>query len=239
MTLARDGWREMLIGVVVCGGLAALLARVWWPAAIVPAALGLFSLAFFRVPRRTIPSGAGLLVSPADGRVADITRLEHHADLGGAAVRIGVFLSVFDVHVNRAPCAARVRSVQYKPGEFLDARHPQCGERNEANTIVLEPTEPVPGPIVVRQIAGLIARRIVCRLEPGQAMARGALFGLIKFGSRTELIVPAEAGLEPAVAVGDKVRGGSSVLFRYAPPGAGVSSDARHRQDRAAAPATA
>src|SRR5262249_36763350 len=115
------------------------------------------------------------------------------------------------------PCDARVVRTEYKPGEFLDARHAQCGERNEANTIVLNPEAPIPGPIVVRQIAGLIARRIVCRLSAGQNVSRGELFGLIKFGSRPELIVPADRGLEPAVSIGQHVAGGTTILMRIQP----------------------
>jgi phosphatidylserine decarboxylase len=108
-----------------------------------------------------------------------------------------------------------VLSTQYCPGEFLDARHPECGIRNESNTLTIEPAE-FTGPFVVRQVAGLIARRIVCRVQTGDAVERGQLFGLIKFGSRTELIIPIDCGLEPAVQVGEHVKGGSTVLLRAA-----------------------
>lgn len=232
MTLARDGWREMAVITVVLGGATALLAVKFWPAAIVTALLWLAGLAFFRVPNRAVPDGRGLLVAPADGRITDITPLPHEPNIGGPALRIGIFLSVFDVHVNRSPCDARVVQTLYKPGEFLDARHPQCGERNEANTIVLAPDEPIPGPIVVRQIAGLIARRIVCRLATGQAVRRGELCGLIKFGSRTELIVPAERGLEPAVAIGQHVAGGATVLMRLSAPSDRDTGGRGHEEPR-------
>jgi phosphatidylserine decarboxylase len=152
------------------------------------------------------------MVAPADGRVTEITRLEAYEGIGRPALRIGIFLSVFDVHVNRSPCAGRVLSVRHQPGEFLDARHPECGIRNESNTVVINPVETT-GPIIVRQIAGLIARRIVCHLKPGDSVMRGQQFGLIKFGSRTELIVPLDSGLEAAVRIGQHVKGGATILM--------------------------
>jgi phosphatidylserine decarboxylase len=219
MTLARDGFKEMAISTIVLGGLAAaggwaaVTVSPWYLLFAAPlAALWGFSILFFRVPNRSIPTGAGLLVSPADGRITEISRIENDGFIGRPALRIGIFLSVFDVHVNRSPCAGRVVSTQYCPGEFLDARHPECGIRNESNTLVIAPHE-FTGPIVVRQVAGLIARRIICRVNPEDSVERGQLFGLIKFGSRTELIAPLDCGLEPAVRVGDHVKGGSSVLL--------------------------
>jgi len=238
MTLARDGFREMAIITALFGGATAILAIKFWPAAIVTGIVWLAGLAFFRVPNRRIPIGPGLLISPADGKVTDITPISHEPNIGGPALRIGIFLSVFDVHVNRSPCDARVVKTRYKPGEFLDARHAECGERNEANTIVLDPDAPMPGPIVVRQIAGLIARRIVCRLNPQQHIRRGELFGLIKFGSRTELIVPANRGLEPAVSVGQRVAGGATILMRLTSAASRETNHENRRKDRPeAAPA--
>lgn len=218
MTLARDGWKEMLLISLLAGGATVALAYYFWPAAIVTALLWLAGLAFFRVPSRRIPTDPDVLIAPADGTVTDITPLAHVAEIGGPATRIGIFLSVFDVHVNRSPCASRVVSARHQPGLFLDARDARAGEQNESTTIVLNPDAPLPGPIVVRQIAGLIARRIVCRLSPGQRLARGELFGLIKFGSRTELIVPADERLAPAVAVGQRVAGGATILMRLTVP---------------------
>jgi phosphatidylserine decarboxylase len=218
--IAREGLREMLISTAALGGAGAACATGgamvtgWaWAGAAVLWGLWLLSMAFFRDPRRAIPTGAGLLVSPADGRVTEIQRLEACEGIEGKALRIGIFLSVFNVHINRVPCAGRVVKVEHRPGEFLDARHPECGARNESTTILLEPSEGPGGAVIVRQVAGRIARRIVCHLRPGQQVERGERFGLIKFGSRTEVIVPADAGLEPAVRVGDTVRGGSTVLM--------------------------
>jgi len=220
MTLAREGLREMLLATCTLGvagaasAWAAAVSSAWFsPLAVGLLVLWAMALLFFRDPARAIPPGDDLLVSPADGRITEISRLERYDGIDGPAIRIGIFLSVFDVHVNRTPCAGRVLSTDYRPGEFLDARHPECGLRNEANTIFIEPAGELRGPIIVRQIAGLIARRIVCHLKVGDCVQAGQRFGLIKFGSRTELIVPADAGLEVKVRIDDHVSGGSSVLM--------------------------
>ena len=221
MTLARDGLREMAISTLTLGvgaGLAAWAgatgAPLWWALAAPLAALWVFTLAFFRDPHRVVPAEPGLLVSPADGTVTEVSRLERYDGLDGPALKISIFLSVFNVHINRSPCGGRVVKTDYRPGEFLDARHPECGVRNESMTILLDPEGAVPGPVVVRQVAGLIARRIICRAKPGDRLERGERFGLIKFGSRTELILPADETVQSAVRVGDTVKGGSTVLVR-------------------------
>jgi phosphatidylserine decarboxylase len=224
MTLARDGLREMILATLTLGASGGallwlgILDSAWYLAAALPIlAAWLFCLAFFRVPQRVIPSASGLIVSPADGRVTEVTSLPGYDGIDGPAVRIGIFLSVFDVHVNYIPCDASVVSIEHRPGTFLDARHPECGARNEANTLTLMPSD-LKGPIIVRQIAGLIARRIVCRARIGDRVRRGQRFGLIKFGSRAEVIAPIQTGLTAAVCVGERVRGGSSILFRLQQP---------------------
>lgn len=184
-----------------------------WPVAAVLAVAWLGGLAFFRDPERTVPSGSDLLVAPADGLVVETASLEHQDDLGGPARRISIFLSVFDVHINRSPCAGTVKSVQYKPGRFLDARNQDSGKLNEVNVVVIDAADGS-GPVVVRQIAGLIARRIVCDVKPGDVVAGGQRIGLIKFGSRTELVVPAGSAWTAAVKVGDRVRGGVTIMAR-------------------------
>lgn len=221
MSIARDGLREISaltiiwLGLTALSSWAALNQSPWfWALAAVFVGLWVFTIAFFRDPHREIPGGEGIFVSPADGKVTEITNLDHHELVKGPAIRISIFLSVFDVHINRSPCAGRVVDSQYKAGEFLDARHPECGVRNEANTIVIEPAEGIAGPVIVRQIAGLIARRIICRLAPGDRLERGQRIGMIKFGSRTELVVPASAGFTPAVRVGQYVKGGATVLMQ-------------------------
>lgn len=215
LPFARWGLAELqLMGwpLLALTCLAAWLAPY---AAVVPAILLAFVIWFFRDPPRAIPSERGLLVSPADGKIAEIARLEHDPFIGGPGVRISIFLSIFNVHVNRSPCAARVLSLRYRRGEFLNALNPECSQRNENMWIGLEEDEPPYRRLVVRQIAGAIARRIVCALRPGERLARGEKFGMIKFGSRTELILPDPDHLEILLKVGENVRGGRDVLARY------------------------
>ncbi|MBU0718977.1 MAG: phosphatidylserine decarboxylase, partial [Planctomycetes bacterium] len=171
---------------------------------------------FFRDPVRVRAYEPGDFCSPADGRVTEITELDHHEAIDGPAVRIGIFLSIFNVHINRAPCSGRVRALAYRAGEFLDARHPESGRRNESNTVLIDPDEPLPGPVEVRQVAGTVARRIICHLATDQHVPIGARFGMIKFGSRTELIIPRLESTEVKVEVGDRVRAGLTILARQA-----------------------
>lgn len=221
LPLALAGLREMAIISLIFGGATvwavymAFAGHFWaWPVAIMFAIIWLSGLAFFRDPNRVIPSESAVMVSPADGKVTETTLLDDHPDVGGPAMRIGIFLSVLDVHINRSPCAGTVRSVHYKPGKFLDARHVDSGGMNEANTIVIDPDPPHAGPVVVRQIAGLIARRIVCSVQPGDRVEAGQRIGLIKFGSRTELILPGHNLYQATVTIGEHVRGAVSILAR-------------------------
>ncbi len=185
----------------------------WCWTAAVPLVVLAWWVSFFRNPRRVVPREANAIVAPADGKIVDVTEIAHDEFLGGPAVRIGIFLSIFNVHVNRAPRAARVLAMQYKPGEFLDARNPESAIRNAFMWIGFEDAERPRLKFAVRQISGLLARRIVCALRPGQAMSRGAMFGMIKLGSRTELILPRDAVIVE-VAVGQTVRAGNSVVAR-------------------------
>jgi phosphatidylserine decarboxylase len=152
------------------------------------------------------------MLSPADGKVAEVTRLDHDEFFGGPAVRIGIFLSIFNVHLNRSPAAARVIGLRYFPGKFLNAMKPESARENESMWIGLEAEAPPHRRLVVRQIAGAYARRIVCPLRPGEVIASGEKIGMIKLGSRTELLLPDEPGLKIEVKVGDRVKAGSSVL---------------------------
>ena len=179
---------------------------------------GLITLAcmlFFRDPPRRIPDQPGLMVSPADGKIVEITRLEQHEPISGPALRIGIFLSVLDVHINRSPCDGIVASVHFEPGEFLDARNPQAGIRNQSNTLVLKTELSADhAPIaIVRQIVGAIARRIICPAVQGTELTRGERFGMIAFGSRTELIVPNPEAWECLVQTGQHVKGGATALL--------------------------
>jgi phosphatidylserine decarboxylase len=217
MGLAKEGIREMVIATVLLGGAAGWLAGWHWTAALPPVLVWVWVISFFRDPPRVRPFRDGELCSPADGTVTEITHLEGLEELGGPAVRIGIFLSIFNVHINRAPCAGTVTNVAYQQGSFVDARHPDSGARNEANTIQMDVDVPYEGPVIVRQVAGKIARRIICHAKVGTRLSRGERFGMIKFGSRTELIVPARDGADIIVKVGDKVKAGLTVLVRQTP----------------------
>jgi phosphatidylserine decarboxylase len=173
--------------------------------------------AFFRDPERTIPSGDGILVSPADGHVRDIGIVSGSAEneyFGGRdAVRVGIFLSVFDVHLNRAPCQLKVREKIYRKGRYHDARDPLASSENEAMTVVCDASAGGEEfTLIVRQISGAIAKRIVCPVEPGSAFSKGEIYGMIKFGSRTELFLPAGSDFELKVKIGDRVHAGTSIM---------------------------
>jgi phosphatidylserine decarboxylase len=212
---ARWGLAELqIMGWPLLAATIVLLLSAWYlaPLTAIPLFLVVY---FFRDPQRVIPEAAGLMVSPADGKVVEVTPLEHDEFVGGPAVRIAIFLSLFNVHVNRAPCAARVIKLRYSPGRFISALDPECALHNEAMWIGLEEESPPHRRIALRQVAGQVARRIVCDLRPGQVVERGEKIGMIKLGSRTELILPA-AGLQIDIHVGQHVKGGCDVLARYA-----------------------
>ena len=185
----------------------------WWRLfAMVPGVMLGLVVYFFRDPSRQIPAAADVIVSPADGTIAEVTQLEEYDFLDGPAVRIGIFLSIFNVHINRAPRNAQVVAMHYKPGEFLNAINPESTLRNEFLWLGFE--EPAGRRFAVRVISGLFARRIVCILRPGQELHRGEKFGMIKLGSRTELILPCHE-VDLKVTVGQKVKAGSTVLAQY------------------------
>jgi phosphatidylserine decarboxylase len=216
LPVTRWGLAELqIMGWPLVGAAAWLGSRCppWCWTAIVPLVLLGLVFYFFRDPRRMVPLDGDAIVSPADGTIAEVALLEHYDFLDGPAVRIGIFLSIFNVHVNRAPRAGRVAAMHYKPGEFLNALNPESAIRNEFMWIGCEDAERPGLRWAVRQISGLIARRIVCNLKPGQRMSRGEKFGMIKLGSRTELILPAEA-VNVEVAVGQKVQAGETLLAR-------------------------
>jgi phosphatidylserine decarboxylase len=217
MPLACWGWRELnLYGWPLLAAVIgfALLSSPWCWLAVVPATLLALLLYFFRDPLRRIPDAANAIVSPADGKVVELTPLAHDDFIGGPAVRIGIFLSIFNVHINRAPLAGRVVEMHYRPGKFLNALNPQSAEQNECVWIGFETLEPPLRRFVVRQISGLLARRIVCPLRPAATVTRGEKFGMIKLGSRTELILPA-AAVDVKVRVGDNVQAGSDLIARW------------------------
>jgi len=201
--LASDAYR--FAGPLLLAGLASL--ALGWSALAVPLlGLGLFVTAFFRNPPRTIPPGENRVVAPADGRVIAVDEIEVGA--GEKALRIGIFLSVFDVHVNRAPLAGRVVSIERSGNAFLAAFNPEAETRNVQLALGLELANGARMRVV--QITGLIARRIVCHAQVGEWLPRGARFGLIRFGSRTDVVLP--AGSRALVKRGDRVRGGASIV---------------------------
>lgn len=222
MTLTRYGIREWGTGGLIA--LLLIIAGIWLARsgcprsgisiAVVALILWTALAAFFRSPSRKIPTAPELVLAPADGVVRDI-EVVHDFDFPpfkGDALRIGIFLSVLNVHVNRAPAEFHVTGKFYREGEYLDARHPECGQRNEAMTII--GTGYAGGaefPLAVRQISGAIARRIVCPVEPGRKLVKGEIYGMIKFGSRTELYLPPE-GFELKIKVGDRVRAGETIM---------------------------
>ena len=212
------GTTTLVACLVVCAVLAGLLGALVhaWAAwlALLPA---LFVLNFFRDPERKAEGGEDQLVSPADGLVTDIVTLIDPA-LNVPATRIGIFLNVFDVHVNRSPCAGRVVAVFKRAGSCRDARDPRAVEENRAAAIVLARVDG--RSVGVRQITGMIARRIVCPVIIGQFLGRGQRYGMIRFGSRTELIVPQAEVQRVVVAVGAKVKGGQTLLVELKPAGA-------------------
>ena len=207
--LAPWGRKELLLSFLLWAATGAGLFLIHPAAVALPAILLLWTLWFFRDPERPIPGDPGLLVSPADGTVTEVSSLPRVEWIEEPALRIGIFLSIFNVHVNRSPCDGVVKATRYAPGKFLDARDPRSGELNESNAILLERAD---GPIVVRQVAGKIARRIVCAVRENDRLERGQRIGMIKFGSRTELWVPAGAGCACRVKGGESVRGGATVL---------------------------
>ena len=213
------GRKELLLyggGCLAAGAAAAaLLPGAWKGAALLPLAGAGLVAWFFRDPERTIPAEPGLLVSPADGVVADIAVVDEPSFLGGKATRVGIFLSPLNVHVNRSPAHGTVRHRAHRSGKFLKAYDPRAVEENEACALGIECETRDPGKpikILVRQVVGVAARRIVCPAAPGDALGRGQRFGMIKFGSRTELWVPADLRFECRVRVGDRVSGGSTVI---------------------------
>ena len=197
-------------GIYYALGMVLVAAMLWWLAAplwaLVPLLFALFFLWFFRDPERAIPPEPGLIVSPADGKVTDVSGIQFN---GKPCTRVSIFLSVFDVHVNRSPINGTVRDVVYKPGKFLNAMDSASADDNEQSVVTMEGQGMT---LVFKQIAGLLARRIVFNHKPGDSLSRGQRVGLIKFGSRTDVIFPGPAEL--SVKVGDRVKGGCSILAR-------------------------
>ena len=220
--MVRDGYFYALPLIAVAFLLRWLTSPAW---AIVPVLLAIFFLWFFRDPERAIPDDAGAVVSPGDGKVTDVAPVT----VGSKnLLRISIFLSVFDVHVNRSPIAGVVRDIRYQRGKFLNAMNVISAEQNEQNIVTVEGDGQQ---VVFKQIAGLLARRIVFHPKLGDRLERGQRVGLIKFGSRVDVLFDASARV--SVKVGDRVKGGASVLAYLQPQGAmaaaGTSAQERAR----------
>ena len=208
MRIAKEGWPLILTAAAL-----ALLALLfgWKAMGLVLAMLTIGVAAFFRDPERVIPSGDGLVVSPADGRVVTVAPVQRDGLFPDAVTRISIFLSPLDVHINRAPVAGRINDVRYQAGKFLPAYNEDAARYNEQNALrIVDERERNWG---VVQIAGILARRIVCRSKAGDLLARGERFGLIMFGSRTDIYLP--PGCQIEATEGQRVKGGETVIGRF------------------------
>jgi len=219
----------LIMAVLLVAGVKYLSVRTVLLLELVPAGLCIYILTFFRDPERLVPQDKNLLLSPADGRITDIEIVNESEFIEGRAVRIGIFLSIFNVHINRAPCNVCVKKISYKKGKFTNAMFPRSGQINESNDLWLTRIDPPRERLIVRQISGAVARRIVCEAREGQNLTGGQRFGMIKFGSRTELYVPkpedkntaTHAGNEIEqkpkllVKVGDKAKAGLTPILRF------------------------
>src|SRR5579864_8977860 len=206
--MVRDGYYYGFV-LLASAVLVGWLTSPGWAA--IPVLLAAFFLWFFRDPERTIPDLPGAVVSPADGKVTDISTV---LLAGSKRNRISIFLSVFDVHVNRSPMVGVIRDVRYQRGKFLNAMDPASAEENEQNIVTVEGEG---RSVIFKQIAGLLARRIVFTKQTGDTVQRGERVGMIKFGSRVDVLLDTAARVE--VKVGDRVKGGSSVLAYLQPQG--------------------
>ena len=216
LPLARAGLGELTIMTAGCLLLAGVLSVVSWPWAGFPLVLAALIVWFFRDPLRRVPGETGLVVAPADGKVVAIEPIGHDPFIEGPAIMIGIFLSVLNVHVNRSPVAARVIGLTYSPGKFLNALRARSARENEQMAVRLEENQPPYRRYIVRQIAGTLARRIVCSARPGDLLSRGARFGMIKLGSRTEIVLPEGDGkLVIHAKLGQSVKAGSSIIAQY------------------------
>jgi phosphatidylserine decarboxylase len=220
LPLARAGMAEVVfysaLLLALAAGLAVLGALVHWGFFLgAAAALGfwIFIVSFFRDPERTIPTDTDALVSPADGTVIGVGEVEEPDFPGGRAFRVSIFLSPFNVHVNRAPRTGRVVALRYFKGRFVAATRGDCDKVNEQFWMDVE--EPSGRLLRVKQVAGAVARRIVCWARPDEQLKAGERYGMIKLGSRTDVLMPAGAPMEVLVKPGDAVRGGATVLLRF------------------------
>jgi phosphatidylserine decarboxylase len=215
--MAPEGWPFIAIGwgLAALGGWAALRwSGWWWALEVVILVLALWLLVFFRNPERAGPRGDRYVIAPADGKIVSTVETDEPAFLRARALRISIFMSVFDVHVNRYPVTGTVAYRHYNAGKFLHAAADKASLDNEQSSIGINGPH---GPLLVRQIAGAIARRIVTDAKVGDPATQGARLGMIRFGSRVDVYLPLTAHAAPQVHVGDRVSAGATVLAEYAP----------------------
>jgi len=216
MRVAPEGWPFILPGwaLVVLGAWVARGSPWVWGPETALFLLAVWLLVFFRDPVRTGPRGEQFVIAPADGKIVDVAVVEEPMYLKARATRISIFMSVFDVHVNRYPATGAVELVRYHRGKFLHAASDKASLDNEQSSVGLRS---VGGPVLVRQIAGLIARRIVTDGKPGDRVHQGERLGMIRFGSRVDVFLPLAARAAVRVAVGERVRAGATLLAEYGP----------------------
>lgn len=179
------------------------------------AAALIWVLSFFRDPDRLSPQDNKVLLAPADGKVTDIEIVEGNDFIDRPTLRIGIFLNIFNAHINRAPCNVKVEKITYRPGKYKIAMNPESARVNESNDLRMTRIDSPQDRLILRQISGAITRRIICKAKQGQELAGGEKFGMIKFGSRTELYLPAGEKTKCLVQVGDKVKAGLTPIVKY------------------------
>ena len=226
--LTKYGWPQVVIfPAVVLAVMAAFalgtigILQHWIIISIevLLAAILIWILCFFRDPERNCPTDSNLLLAPADGQITDIETLEDRPaflrEQPAPVLRVGIFLSIFNTHINRAPCNLKVEKITYKKGKYKNALNPESSRVNESNELWLTRTDSPQDRLIVRQISGAIARRIVCDTIEGQQLTGGQKFGMLKFGSRTELYVPLRENAKCIARIGDKVKAGLTILVKY------------------------
>ena len=229
--LTKYGWPQVVIfpaavlavmAAFALGTPAVLPAWVIISIEVLLATILIWIICFFRDPERICPTDSNLLLAPADGQITDIETLEDPPAFlrdqevqSRAALRVGIFLSIFNTHINRAPCNVKVEKITYKKGKYKNALNPESARVNESNELWLIRTDIPQDRLIVRQISGAIARRIVCDTIEGQQLTGGQKFGMLKFGSRTELYVPLRENAKCLVKIGDKVKAGLTALVKY------------------------
>jgi phosphatidylserine decarboxylase len=229
--LTKYGWPQVVIFPVVVlaamAGVALGTRGILQPWVIISievflAAILTWILSFFRDPERICPIDNNLLLAPADGRITDIETLDdppaflkEQPEHNASVLRIGIFLSIFNAHINRAPCNLKVEKITYKKGKYKNALNPESALVNESNDLWLTRTDSPQDRLILRQISGAVARRIVCDTIEGQHLSAGQKFGMLKFGSRTELLLPLRENAKCIVKTGDKVKAGLTPLVRY------------------------